>query len=383
MIRTVRAEGDEHDHGDDADDDPSDQFRLLLLIDERCCALKSLRLRPARRARAPGRACTPGPTTPRRRCARDRRWRRRAASTTAGAPTSAAAPVRIACGIERCRRAIGRSRPSDANEPTGEDDQLQPERRAEERGDGARDGRERNRAEEEQPRGEDLADRESDGGDRPGDPRMPLLRVYARAGQTEGGRKAVEILEAALVAPGGARSRSTRTARMPSARAHPRCRPRRVADHHRVGGPRRRAGRAAPRRSKRAASSSRDRASRSPHRPRARDAARRRATSRDEFVSRPIFKPARAQLVEHGDRVLVQLEVLVQLPALRDVDGARVRRGLHAAHAEHDALGEREPDLVVVVELGVPLEMHERRVARLVEARRVERQPVALADAAT
>jgi len=66
----------------------------------------------------------------------------------------------------------------------------------------------------------------------------------------------------------------------------------------------------------------------------------------------------------------------VQLPAARDVDGARVRRGLLPAHAEHDALGEREPDLVVVVELRVPLEMLERRVTRVSEAGCIERQPV-------
>ena len=39
----------------------------------------------------------------------------------------------------------------------------------------------------------------------------------------------------------------------------------------------------------------------------------------------PELQPA-AELVEHRDDVLVQLEVLVPLPAARDLDGARVRR---------------------------------------------------------
>ena len=81
-------------------------------------------------------------------------------------------------------------------------------------------------------------------------------------------------------------------------------------------------------------------------------------------MSRPIFRPARAQLGEDGSGVLVQLEVLVQLPAARDVDGAGVRRRLLAAHAEHDPLGEREPDLVVVIELRVPLEQFESAASR-------------------
>ena len=48
-----------------------------------------------------------------------------------------------------------------------------------------------------------------------------------------------------------------------------------------------------------------------------------------------------------------------------------------AAHAEDDPLGEEHPDLLVVVELGMPLHLRERRRARLVVPRRVELEPVA------
>ena len=55
--------------------------------------------------------------------------------------------------------------------------------------------------------------------------------------------------------------------------------------------------------------------------------------------------------------------------------------GAIAAHAEHDALREREPDLVVVLELGMPLQVDERGVPRVLVPRGVEREPVPLAGA--
>src|ERR1041385_3111990 len=85
---------------------------------------------------------------------------------------------------------------------------------------------------------------------------------------------------------------------------------------------------------------------------------------------------------EHTVNVVVELEVLVPLPAARNLDravvgGARVR----AAHAAHDPLGEAKPDLVVVLELGMASQIDERRVASLLVASRLEPEPVALAGA--
>ena len=52
-----------------------------------------------------------------------------------------------------------------------------------------------------------------------------------------------------------------------------------------------------------------------------------------------------------------------------------------AAHPEHDLLGERDPDLLVVHELVVALERLDRSDARVRVAVRVEREPVPLPDA--
>src|ERR671934_87858 len=51
--------------------------------------------------------------------------------------------------------------------------------------------------------------------------------------------------------------------------------------------------------------------------------------------------------LEHGQRVLVQLEVRRVQPALRHLDGALVRRVRVAAHPADDLLGEYDPDLLV------------------------------------
>ena len=50
----------------------------------------------------------------------------------------------------------------------------------------------------------------------------------------------------------------------------------------------------------------------------------------------PDLQPRRAQLVEHGHDVLVELEVLVALPAARELDGARRATRARAAHADDD-----------------------------------------------
>ena len=46
----------------------------------------------------------------------------------------------------------------------------------------------------------------------------------------------------------------------------------------------------------------------------------------------------------------------------------------------HDLLGEGDPDLLVVDELGVVLDLVDRREPRLLVASRVEREPVPLAE---
>jgi hypothetical protein len=88
-----------------------------------------------------------------------------------------------------------------------------------------------------------------------------------------------------------------------------------------------------------------------------------------------------AKRLEHGDRVLVQLEVLGAEPAVRDRfrDRPHARAVAVAAHPADDVLGEADPDLLVVVELGVVLEVLERGGARLRVPSRVERKAKALA----
>ena len=84
----------------------------------------------------------------------------------------------------------------------------------------------------------------------------------------------------------------------------------------------------------------------------------------------PDAEAGRAERRERVRHVVVELEVLVLLPGARDLDGAVVGRVGVAAHAADDALGEAEPDLVVVLELGMAAEIDERGVARgLVAAR--------------
>ena len=69
------------------------------------------------------------------------------------------------------------------------------------------------------------------------------------------------------------------------------------------------------------------------------------------------------------------------LPGPRHLDRAAVRVAV-AAHALDDALCEAHPDLLVVVELGVAMEVGERRPARVVVPGRVELEAVPRAEAA-
>ena len=193
--------------------------------------------------------------------------------------------------------------------------------------------------------------------------------------------------------PGGAQRSGSRSARLRVAvlavdqeRAHPE-RDRaldvvldRVADHRRLRrlDPEQR--RARPGRSSGAASSSRARARRSRSRRRARGARRSRAISRPPFETRPSLSPCARSSASTGTHVVVEVEVLRVLPEPGHLDREVARRVRVAAHPADDPLGEREPELLVVAQLGMPLERLDRGRARLGVARRVELEPVALAE---
>ena len=103
-------------------------------------------------------------------------------------------------------------------------------------------------------------------------------------------------------------------------------------------------------------------------------------------VSRGVRNESDAETgrAERGERprdVVVELEVLVPLPAARDLDRAGVGRVGVSAHAADDALGEAKPDLVVVLELGMAAKIDEGGVASRFVAAGLEHEPVALAGA--
>src|SRR5207248_719477 len=89
-----------------------------------------------------------------------------------------------------------------------------------------------------------------------------------------------------------------------------------------------------------------------------------------------------AELLEDRQRVLVEVEVVVLLPRALDRDGALAGALAVAAHAADDPLGERDPDLLVVPELRMPLERLDGRGPRLLITGRIEAQPELLAAAA-
>ena len=86
----------------------------------------------------------------------------------------------------------------------------------------------------------------------------------------------------------------------------------------------------------------------------------------------PDPEPVGSERIEHGDGVVVEVEVGVDLPATDDLDGAGARAVGSAAHATNDVLGERDPDLLVVLELGVHPQVGEGRDPRLLVPLRVE-----------
>ena len=69
----------------------------------------------------------------------------------------------------------------------------------------------------------------------------------------------------------------------------------------------------------------------------------------------------------------------MDVPGARQLEGRVARGRVAAAHAADDVGGEGDPDLLVVVELGVVPQALASGDPRLVVARRIERQPVALA----
>jgi hypothetical protein len=91
-------------------------------------------------------------------------------------------------------------------------------------------------------------------------------------------------------------------------------------------------------------------------------------------------EPGAPQLFEHWQDVLEELEVLRHAPAFLDLRRALARDCLGAAHADEDLLGEAVPDRLVVQQLRMPLEVDDRRLARIVVAARVESDAVPRGD---
>ena len=102
--------------------------------------------------------------------------------------------------------------------------------------------------------------------------------------------------------------------------------------------------------------------------------------SRPPFETRPSFSPWRAQLVRAraGRRRRGRSSPSAPRPASSRPRGRGLRR--LAAHPADDPLGEGEPELLVVAELRVTLERVDRGGAGLRVPRRVEVEPVALAQ---
>ncbi len=94
----------------------------------------------------------------------------------------------------------------------------------------------------------------------------------------------------------------------------------------------------------------------------------------------PELEPVAAQLLEHGQRILVERELVVGLPHADQIHRAGVRSLGVASHPPDDLLGERDPDLVVVLELRMALERRVRGEPGRLVPLRVERQAVPLAE---
>ena len=113
------------------------------------------------------------------------------------------------------------------------------------------------------------------------------------------------------------------------------------------------------------------------------------AVVRDELVEislavrdEPDLQAVSPELVEHGDRIVVEGEVLVLLPRSDHVGRALPGAVCVSAHAANDVLGERDPDLVVVHQLALALQLGDRRRPSGVVALGCEHEPVPLPHAA-
>ena len=89
----------------------------------------------------------------------------------------------------------------------------------------------------------------------------------------------------------------------------------------------------------------------------------------------PQLQALRAQRLENRQGVVVQLEMLRLAPGGGHLDGGAARVSA-AAHPLHDPLGEEHPDLLVVVELRVPLETPRSQRGAPRRSGRVEVEPV-------
>ena len=83
--------------------------------------------------------------------------------------------------------------------------------------------------------------------------------------------------------------------------------------------------------------------------------------SRAVFETSPSLSPRARSVVERRQHVVVEVEVVRVLPGARHLDGALVRALGVAAHAADDPLGEQHPHLFVVLELRMQLERVEAR----------------------
>jgi hypothetical protein len=92
----------------------------------------------------------------------------------------------------------------------------------------------------------------------------------------------------------------------------------------------------------------------------------------------PELHPLEPEVRQHGERVLVEIEVRRVEPPGRDGFRHRADARAPAAHPPDDVLREADPDLLVVLELGVVAEVLDRRGSRLGVEGGIERQPVPL-----
>ena len=89
----------------------------------------------------------------------------------------------------------------------------------------------------------------------------------------------------------------------------------------------------------------------------------------------PDHEPVTPQLVERGERVLVEREVLVPLPFTDHLGRTRACSTGIAPHPENDLLGERDPDLLVVNEIAIVLQRLDRARTGVVIATRSSASP--------